>query len=301
MAGFFSRYQKLTLPLGLWLFSLLLLSVQSWQKGQSRPSPFSRAVAEVMSFPQRSYDYFAQGVSRSFKNYVYLVKIREQNVSLQKQIAFLEMENQMLREQAQESERLQALLQFQQSIDLASLPARIIGWDLSSYAQTLTINRGTKEGIVAGQAVIAFQGLVGQVLDEPGRVLARDRAAVLMVTDPTSRVSVIVDRTRDRAILQGAGRDDRMLLVYLPAEAKVEKGDAVSTSGLGGVFPPGLKVGTVFKTESNPFFGSVQCWVKPSVDFAHLEQVLVLTGAEKNPAAETSQAKTVNAHAKNKN
>jgi rod shape-determining protein MreC len=299
MAGLFARYQKLTLPLGLWLFSLGLLSVQSWQKGRSHPSPFSRAVAEVMSFPQRCYGYAAEGMARTWNNYVYLVRIREQNVSLQKQLAFLEMENQILREQAGEAERLRALLNFQKTIDLVSIPARIIGWDLSSYAQTMTINRGKEDGIIARQTAIAFQGLVGQVLDEPGRVMTRNSSVVLLITDPTSRVSVIVERTRDRGILEGMGRDDRMLLVYLPAEAALEKGDVVSTSGLGGVFPPGIKVGTVVKVESNPLFGSVQCEVKPSVDFAHLEQVLILTGP-KGQALDNNQAGTEKADVKHK-
>jgi rod shape-determining protein MreC len=184
---------------------------------------------------------------------------------------------------------------------LESTAARIIGWDLSVYAQNIVINKGGKDGITKGQAVICHQGLIGQIVDEPGRVITRDRAPVLMITDPTSRVSVIVDRTRDRAILQGVGRDDRMLLVYLPPDAKIEKGDELSTSGLGGIFPPGIKAGTVIKIEYNAMFGSVQGWVKPSVDLNHLEDVLVVMNKLSNPMQATAETKAENMDAKNKN
>ena len=257
MASPVFRYQKLILPIALWLFSLILLSVQSYQKGRSKPTPFSRATAEVISFPQRSYSYTVNGASRFFRNYLYLVKIREQNLSLQKQLAMLQMENQQLEAQAGETERLRALLNFKESTKLESIAARIIGWDLSVYAQNIVINKGGKDGIAKGQAVICHQGLIGQIVDEPGRVITRDRAPVLMITDPTSRVSVVVERTRDRAILQGMGRDDRMLLTYLSPDAKVRgRGTSFTPPDWAGFFPQGSRRARVIKIEYNAMLGS---------------------------------------------
>jgi len=295
------RYQKLILPLGLWLFSLILLSVQSYKQGRIRPSPFSRSIAEIVSLPQRSYGYLKRGTIRFWQDYVYLVGIRRQNLELQKQLALLEMENQMLLAQVRETERLKALLNFQDSLAFKTIPARIIGWDLSSYAQTITINKGSKSGIAPDQPVICFQGLVGKIVDEPGRVLSSHNATVLLITDPTSRVSVVVERTRDRGILQGTGRLEKMLLVYLSSDAKLEPGDQVSTSGLGGIFPPGMKTGAILNTEMNPFFGSPQAWVGPSVDFKHLEEVLVVVGQEKKIVREKAAAKEPDKNVQKKN
>jgi len=295
------RYQKLIIPAGLWLFSLIILSVQSFQKGESRPSPFSRQTAELISFPQRAYTYTKEDATDFWKNYVYLIDTRKQNLALQKQVAFLEMENQMLREQAQETERLRAMLNFASGLSLSTMPARIIGWDLSSYGQTLTINKGRSDKLSAGMAVICPQGLVGQIVDEPGRALARHRSQVLLITDPTSRVSVTVERTRDRGILQGTGQAEKMLLIYLHPDARLEPGDELTTSGLGGVFPAGIKVGAITGMEVNPFFGSPQGLIKPSVDFNHLEQVLVVVGQEPSSPVEGSQNKDEDGDGQKKN
>jgi len=281
MSSAFFRYQRLILPVSLWLASLMLLSVQSYRKGHARPSPFSRAVAETVSLPQRSYVFFADGVKHSWTGYVYLVRVRERNLALQKELSLAQMENQSLRAQVGETERLRSLLNFRETLGRHALPARIIGWDLSSYAQTITINKGSRDGIRAGQPVLCSQGVIGQVVDEPGRPLARDRASVLLITDPTSRVSVVVERSRDRAILQGVGRADRLLLLYL-FDARLAPGDVINTSGLGGIFPPGFKAGTISKLEINAFYGSLEGWVKPSADLAHLEEVLVVTRPKEN-------------------
>jgi len=291
----------LILPAGLWLFSLILVSVQSFEKGKSHPSPFSRELTYIIGMPQQTYSYVKDGTINFWNNYVYLHGVREQNLDLQRQSAYLEMENQMLREQARENERLRSLLNFSDAINYKSLAARIIGWDLSVYGQTMIINKGSLDGITSGQAVMCSQGLIGQVTDEPGRAIAPHSAPVLLVTDPMSRVSVVVERTRDRGILQGTGDEDKMLLVYLSPEARLETGDEISTSGLGGIFPTGVRIGKITRMEINPFFGSPQGWVKPSVDFSRLEEVLVLTGEEKNPAPKNIDPKGKPAHVPAKN
>jgi rod shape-determining protein MreC len=277
MSNIYPRYRRIVLPIGLWLFSLILVSVQSYQE-KTRPSPFSRALAELTSYPERSYAYSAGGIKGVWNNYLYLAGVQRQNLELQKQIANLLIENQSLQEQALENQRLKALLEFKDSTNFLAVPAKIIGWDLSTYARTVKINAGSKQGIHQGQAVISSRGLVGQIIDEPGRLSGAHWAQVLLITDPTSRVSVLIERTRDRGILEGAGREQGLLLKYIPPEAKPQPGDVVVTSGLGGIFPAGLKVGVIEKIEQNVFSASPQCWVKPSADFNRLEELLVLKG-----------------------
>ena len=183
-----------------------------------------------------------------------------------------------MQEQALENERLRSLLEFKQSLPYRSLPARIIGWDLSAYARTVTINVGFRDGVQKGQAVIGAKGLIGQIIDEPGRLSGPSWAQVLLITDPTSRVSVVVERTRDRGILEGIGKEDNLLLKYLAPEARPIKGEVVVTSGLGGIFPQGIPVGKIERIEQNPFSSSPQGRVRPSADFAHLEELLVIIG-----------------------
>ncbi len=278
MSSIFARFRHLLVPLILWLFSLILLSVQSYQGAKRSPSIFSRVVMELAGAPARAYSYLSSKARQLWKRYFYLVGLEEKNLLLQKKLAMLEMENQMLREQALENLRLKRLLEFKNHLDLQTIPAKIIGWDFSRFAKTLLIDKGKKDGIKKGQAVICPQGLVGQIIDEPGRSISLSQAPVLLITDPTSRVSVMVQRTRDRAIIQGTGKTDQLLLKYLPTEIKVEKGDRIITSGLSQIFPPGILVGTIEKIETNPFWVSPRGLVRPSVDFQHLEEVLVVVG-----------------------
>jgi len=280
MLNIYPRWRGLFLPISLWLFSLILVSVQSYQAERATASPFARAVSTLISYPERSYSYTRRGLKALWGRYIYLSGVEQKNLALQKQIASLLIENQRMQAQARENERLKSLLGFKESLSKDSLPARIIGWDLSVYARMVTINVGLKDGAGKGQAVISVQGLVGQIINEPGRPSGQRFANVLLITDPTSRVSVVIERTRDRGIVEGTGREDQLLLKYLSPEAKPLRGDTVLTSGLGGIFPAGIQVGTIEKIEQNPFSGSLQCFVKPSVDFSHLEEVLVLTGKE---------------------
>lgn len=278
MSSILSRYRHLLIPIILWLFSLILLSVQSYQGAEQSPSIFSRAVLEIAGAPARAYSYLSSKFRRLWKKYFYLVDLENKNLILQKKLAMLEMENQMLREQALENLRLKKLLNFKNHLDFQTIPAKVIGWDFSSFAKTIIIDKGKADGIKKGQAVICPQGLVGQIIDEPGKPLTFTQASVLLITDSTSRVSALVQRTRDRGIIQGTGKTDRLLFKYLSPETQLEKGDRVITSGLSQIFPPGILVGVIQSIETNPFWVSPQGWVKPSVDFQHLEEVLVVVG-----------------------
>jgi len=235
----------------------------------------------ILSYPQKGFDLMEKKVSETWNNYIYLVQVQEQNLGLQKQIALLELENQLLREKAMETERLQSLLGFKKLINFQTVSGKIIGWDLSSYAQAFIINLGAEDGIKERQPVISPQGLVGQIIDEPGRPISPHSAYVLLILDRGSRVSVMIQRTRDQAILEGIGKKEHLLIKYLAPEVKLEPGDMVITSGLGGIFPPGIEAGKLLSIESNPFLSSAQGWVKPSVDFFHLEEVLVIIGDKK--------------------
>jgi len=235
----------------------------------------------ILSYPQKGANFIKEKAQRGWNNYLYLVEVQEQNLGLQKQIALLELENQLLREKAMETERLQSLLGFKNSINFETVTAKIVAWDLSSYAQTFIINLGEEDGIKERQPVISPQGLVGQIIDEPGRPISKHSAYVLLILDRGSRVSVMVQRTRDRAILEGIGKKEHLLIKYLSPEVKLESGDMVITSGLGGIFPAGIEVGKLLSIEGNPFLSSAQGWVQPSVDFFHLEEVLVIIGDKK--------------------
>jgi rod shape-determining protein MreC len=120
------------------------------------------------------------------------------------------------------------------------LPADIVNVQLSSLRQRVLIDRGTVNGVTAGQAVLDDGGVVGQTMH-----VGPWSAEVILITDPEHALPVEIQRTGLRTIAVGAGDSTSLGLPYLPANADIRVGDVLVTSGLGGVFPPGYPVARV--------------------------------------------------------
>ncbi len=276
MFDYFRRYQEIFFPLGLWLISLVILSTQAYSEGPSHPNPFFRAVTATVSYPQRGITYTARGIRGIWNNYIYLIQLREKNLKLQKELALLTMENFHLKELSHENERLRKLVGFKEKVLYNLVPAEVIAEDLSSQSKIITINKGSRDKVVQGMAAVTHEGLVGQVIDEPGASLTPFCASVLLIVDPTSRVAVMIQRTRARGIVKGTGSFRNLDLLYLEPHAYVEIGDVVITSGLGGVFPKGLMVGKVTEVKKDPSAINPDIKVKPGVDFTRQEEILLV-------------------------
>jgi rod shape-determining protein MreC len=205
-----------------------------------------------------------------WQRYLYLVQLEEENQLLREIIEELKQERIQLMEFRQENSRLRSLLGFKRDFQKPLLPAQVIGKDLSGWFQTVVIDRGTRDGIEEGMAVVAVQGIVGQVMES-----SKSFARVLLITDPNSAVAALIQRTRARGIVEGKGRQ-LCRLAYLHRSEEIEPGDLVLASGLDGVYPKGVLVGTILKAETKDpeLFQRVE--IKPSVDFRRLEDVMVL-------------------------
>jgi rod shape-determining protein MreC len=140
----------------------------------------------------------------------------------------------------------------------------VVGDPGGAFVRTVLINAGERNGVEKGQAAITGDGLAGRVAE-----VGQRSARVLLLTDINSRVPVVVGRARDRAVLAGDNSNAPELL-YLGPTAKVQAGDYVTTSGHGGVFPPGLPIGVVSAVSEK----GVR--VKPFVDWAHMEVLRIV-------------------------
>jgi rod shape-determining protein MreC len=127
---------------------------------------------------------------------------------------------------------------------ISFVTARVIADSGGAYARSVMVNAGRDNGVARGQAAMTGEGLVGRV----GEVGSR-AARILLITDLNSRVPVVVDGTRQRAILAG-DNTARPSLRYADAGGTIRIGDRIVTSGQGGVFPPGLPVGVVVSADS---------------------------------------------------
>lgn len=198
---------------------------------------------------------------------------REQT-DLQRQVVELTRENTFLEDQRIENARLRALLSFARTSQKPLLPAEVIALKPSSQADTLTINRGRSEGLRIHSVVLAPNGsLVGQVYQQ-----SQHSSDVIMLTDTLSSVgAVVIGRGSSRPI--GICKGDRsglLRLTDLQGDADVSVGDHVITAGLGNVFPRQLPIGIVTKVTTDETRSMKIAIVKPSADFDHLDDALVV-------------------------
>lgn len=138
-----------------------------------------------------------------------------------------------------ENRELRGLLGFSADPDASSVTARVIGDSGGAFVRSVLVNAGAREGVTKGNAALSGSGLLGRVAEVGER-----SARILLINDLNSRIPVVVERSRERAILAGDNSVTPRLL-YLPSQTKIQIGDRIVTSGHGGVFPVGLPVGVV--------------------------------------------------------
>jgi rod shape-determining protein MreC len=196
--------------------------------------------------------------------------ILRENALLRREVQRLTVENARLAEAAEENIRLRRLLQLKQNIAGSTVAAEVVSRKPSNWFATAIINRGRRDGLSPGDAVVNFRGLVGQVV-EADLLSAR----VVFITDPSSAIGAMVRRSRSCGILQGQAAD-YLALTYLPKDADVRVSDVVVTSGMGRVIPKGFVIGRVVRVTRNITTGMTTALVRPSVRFDEVEHVLVV-------------------------
>lgn len=170
----------------------------------------------------------------------------DENADLREQLLFAQAKLDRLAIVQEQNNRLRALLDARQKLGLQAQLAELIDVDLDPYRHRILINQGENHGVFVGEAVIDAQGLVGQVLE-----VESDRATVILLSDPSHAVPVRVQRTGLRVIAYGSGDPARIELPHVPFSADLKAGDLLVTSGIGGRFPPGLPVATVYEVQTD--------------------------------------------------
>jgi len=168
-----------------------------------------------------------------------LIAVREQNAELRRDRDRLLHWQMVARKLESENKALREQLNYIPGPDASYVTARVIADTGGTFAHSLLLNTGVRPGVGKGMAVTTGAGLVGRISGVGAR-----SARVLLITDLNSRIPVLIEQTRTRAILAG-NNTYRPQLLHLPPGAPVSPGDRVVTSGHGGAFPPGLPVGVV--------------------------------------------------------
>ncbi len=248
-------------------FSFLLLvlaSIALMMVGRVEPSVVEGTRAHVTD----AFAPILEAISRPaataghvVETFVNISEVYSENTQLRMENArLLQWRQAALRLEA-ENNSLRSLLHYRPEPKASFISARVIAAPGGSFLRDVVVTAGRRDGVRRGQAAVAGAGLIGRVV-EVGEWSAR----VLLITDINARVPVVLDSSRQRAVLAGDNSDQPRLL-YLPPEIQMAAGDRVVTSGDGGLFPAGLPIGVVATV------GDHVIKVQPMVDLSKLEHV----------------------------
>ncbi|PYQ73526.1 MAG: rod shape-determining protein MreC [Acidobacteria bacterium] len=218
---------------------------------------------------QRGVSSGIMGVRRVWNGYVGLRGLKSENDSLKRQLADAQVALQAQRALADRSRGLEQLLEMRDRSDLRMAAAEIIGAAATPDFRTLTIDKGTRDGLRPDMAVIAPAGVVGRIVMPSARA-----AKVQLLIDRNAAAGAIIERSRAQGVVVGSG-EDRLRMENVSEASDIVVGDIVVTSGIEGIYPKGFIIGRVDTVEKNgPSYRTIT--VKPAVDFASLEEVLVV-------------------------
>jgi rod shape-determining protein MreC len=222
--------------------------------------------------PERLVHGLKLGAISLWQDYLDLRHVREQNQDLQKTIDRLRLEQASLLEDAQQGQRLQGLLSFQEKYVYKTVAAQAIGSSGSDQSRVLYLDKGKDFGLEPDMAVITGDGIVGKV-----REVFPHTSQVLVINDQTSGAGVILETTRIRGILRGNAAGQPQIVGIL-ADQRIQPGEKVLTAGGDQIFPRGLPVGVVEKVVRDPDRDSfIEVIVKPAAHLDRLDEVLVIT------------------------
>ena len=262
--------QRLKLVLNIVVLGLALFSFSRKDTTFRSTSAFENLMIDSVTPLQRGVIFLHDEISGLFEHYVNNVSASKENVELNKKVERLQGELFSLEEVMRENKRLKGYLEFGSGLEIKKILGQIVSWDSSSDYKVLRINKGMKSGIRLQSPVVTSKGLVGYIYR-----LTDHYADVLTILDPSNRIDGLVSRTRAHGVLEGDS-DNRLIMKYVTRTKPIILNDMVITSGLGNIYPKGLRIGKVARIERESYGITQHVEVIPEVDFGGLEEVIVL-------------------------
>lgn len=218
---------------------------------------------------QRGTMSTVDGMRNLWSGYIALQGVHRENDALKQELQTLQVRLQEERAEAQRTVSLRQLLELRERANLDTTAADVIAAAASPEFRTVTIDKGTGEGLQTDMAVISPAGVVGRVI-----LPARRASKVQLLIDRNAAAGALIERTRVQGVVEGVG-DGSLRMEYVPGTSDVKPGDLVVTSGIDGIYPKGFVIGTIEQVERGNG-GYHVITVRPAVDFTRLEEVLVV-------------------------
>ena len=258
------------LLLGVLFTSLFLLTIQTRGGGPTRAADL---LALTLNPVQSVLARVHRAALGTWHTLVDWRTVRSENAALHAENERLRIQALQVRETDQENRRLRRLLALRDRLPLTTLTGEIIGREGGGWARSLTVNRGRSDGIAQQMPVIVPEGLVGRVAQ-----VRTGASVVQLLNDPASTVGAVVQRTRTAGLVEGEASGGLRFKFMARDGAGVTAGDLIVTSGVGTLFPKGIPVGRITAIEDKGSALFHFAVVAPAVDFARVEEILLLTG-----------------------
>ncbi|WP_028264308.1 rod shape-determining protein MreC [Atopobium fossor] len=266
------------------IIALIVFTLSCREAGHG-PITTTRDLFSVITTPVRGIGSFIaspiKGMGNIFSN---LTASQETLSDLKAQNDKLRAQNAELSEAQQSAERLQGLLNLKSSYKLESTAAHVVSGSTDSWSSTITIDKGSAAGMQVGMPVTDSTGVIGQISE-----VGPTSSVVRLISDESSSVSAMVQASRAQGMLVGSA-DGTLRLTLVTTDQSVAVGDTIVTSGLGGIYPKGLPLGTVSSIEKNAGAMYYVITVKPFTKSSSFEEVLVITSLTDEQQATNEEA-----------
>jgi rod shape-determining protein MreC len=256
-------------------FAVYLFSLTFTHKPQARIH--EKIIVAISSPVQYIVGFTYDKVTAVISHYVFLIGTSKKNEELEAQNGELRQKVVGLEELKQENERLRNLLSLPNTPKYSAIYGERIAFGSNAFERTITVNKGTDDKVEVGMPVINPYGVVGQVAE-----VFTDYSNILLLTDKSSAIDVVIQRTRSRGILKGFTQH-QLSFEFLSVDEDLQVGDIVISSGLDGVYPEGIPVGIVSATGKQGRRLFVSATVDPYVNFSKVEEVRILAPRDRRP------------------
>lgn len=248
---------------------ILLLFVARGCGASDRASAVESAAKEGWHPVAAAGDFFSSLFDFSSK------KAMEQEIDgLKKELAEVKTQSEISEDIVSENEKLRGLLDLKEtySTEWVTIAADVTGREADNWYEKLTINKGSKDGITENMAVVDQNGLLGKTIN-----VTENTSEVLLIIDSGTSLGGMLQESSIEGILQGIGGGKGLItMTKLPYNANIQLNDIVVTSGVGGIFPAGILVGTVAKVNTSSDGLSKEAVIQPYSDFDDIKFVLVV-------------------------
>ena len=259
---------------GIVITIIILILIVIFSNADSETSFLENVASKLVMPVQNGLTYLKNKVNGNSTFFTDINNLKQENEELSQKNSELEQSLRELESIKSENETLKEYLGLTEKYgEYNTVPAYIINKDISNYAKTIIINVGSDDGIKENMTVIADQGLVGHVIS-----VTSDTAKVRTIIDTSSSVSCLLSTTDESIVCKGTLEEESALkAIYIPDDDGVIQGDSVETSGLGGIYPKGIHVGSIKKVVNTQNATDRYAIVETAVDFDKLDTVLVIT------------------------